>query len=386
MPNFHQVFEKRAEPRCYRTTITPEEHEKNRLYEAKNKIRAHLRAVIPELTEKAFGLEGRATPKFHIQGSWAYDTCNAPCLNGQEMDLDYGVYLPVSTWEESGLPPQHAAKTYFNIIETALHPLVLREGWTYGEKKDTCVRIHIPDISAHIDVPLYVAPDEEFKRLVEAVEALTAKAFDSSHTVQFAEDEIDDLQWHEFERIALAMRDGTWKDSDPRKVADWFNTAVSQHGPQLRRVCRYLKGIRDFHWATGGPSSILLMICATKAWKGFDGRDDLALLSALERVGPLLLGPVFCPEISDEDFNRIKEAERNEAMRWAQRTASVLHDVIYGTRMHMLDEAFLKLQKMIDHRFTNAPDLVSADGTPPSIRDYPAVVVPQPQHRESRAG
>lgn len=388
MPNFHQVFEKRSEPRCYRTTITPVEAARNKLFEARNKIRKHLIAVIPELTEKAFGPDGRAVPKFYVQGSWAYDTCNAPCQDGQEMDLDYGVYLPVSTWEESGLPPQHAAKVYFNIIEHALQPLVKKEGWQFGEGKETCVRIHLSGINAHVDVPLYVAPDAEFKRLVEAMatEALVAKAFDSARAINFAEGEIDEQQWHDFEKIALAMRDGTWKDSDPRKVSDWFDSSVRRHGEQLRRVCRYLKGMRDFRWSTGGPSSILLMICATKVWQKFDGRDDLALLHVLEHIDSLLIGPVFCPEISDEDFNRIKQNERHDVERWAQQRASVLRDVIYNSRMHLLDDAFRKLQSIIDHRIEHAPDLVMADTTPPSIRSYAPAVVPQPQHRESRAG
>lgn len=386
MPNFHQVFEKRSEPRCYRTRITPEEAAKNKLFEARSKIRRHLLRVIPVLTEQVFGKEGKTSPKFYTQGSWAYGTCNAPCHSEQEMDLDYGVYLPVSTWEDSGLPPQHAAKTYFGIIEKALKPLVEMEGWQFGEDKDTCVRIQISDINAHVDVPLYVAPDIQFKRLVEAMEALSGKAFDAARTLEFAEGEIDEQQWHEFEKIALAMRDGTWKDSDPRKVSDWFDANVKRYGEQLKRVCRYLKGMRDFNWPTGGPSSILLMICATKVWKGFDGRDDLALLHVLEHIGPLFLDSVHCQEISDEDFNRVKQNERHDVLRWAQRSASVLKDVVYHSRMHLLVEAFVKLQGAIDHRIETTPDLVTADTTPPSIRNYSPAVVPQRQHRESRAG
>jgi hypothetical protein len=128
------------------------------------------------------------------------------------------------------------------------------------------------------------------------------------------------------------------------------------------------------------------MICATKVWQKFDGRDDLALLHVLERIDSLLIGPVFCPEISDEDFNRIKQNERHDVERWAQQRASVLRDIIYNSRMHLLDDAFRKLQSIIDHRIENAPDLVMADTTPPSIRSYAPAVVPQPQHRESRAG
>lgn len=384
MPNFHYVFEKRMEPRCYRQSITPTEPDRKQLFEAKDKVRRHLLAVIPQLTEEAFGKEGRSTPKFRVQGSWTYDTCNAPCHDSQEMDLDYGVYLPVSTWEDSGLPPQAAAPVYFSIMERALMPLIQKEGWTLVDDKDTCVRIQIKGINAHIDVPLYVAPDAEFKRLVEARMHLAKTSMTAD--MAFAESEIDEQPWHDFEKIALAMRDGTWKPSDPRKVSDWFNTSVQRHGSQLRRVCRYLKGMRDFHWAAGGPSSLLLMICATQRWQGFEDRDDLALLHILEEIGPMLLGPVYCPEISDEDFNRIEEIERHAVKNWADTAAVVLKDVINNSRMHQLQEAFGKLQFTIDHRIPTAPELVGVDSTPASIRAYAPAIVPQKRHEESRAG
>lgn len=384
MPNFHYVFEKRMEPRCYRQSITPAEHDRKRLFDAKDKVRRHLLELIPQLTEESFGKEGRTTPKFRLQGSWAYDTCNAPCRDGQEMDLDYGVYLPVSAWEDSGLPPQAAAAIYFRIMERALMPLIQKEGWALVDDKDTCVRIQIRGINAHIDVPLYVAPDAEFKRLVEA-RAHLAKA-SLTADVAFAESEIDEQQWHDFEKIALAMRDGTWKPSDPRKVSDWFSTNVQRHGGQLRRVCRYLKGMRDFHWTAGGPSSVLLMICATQSWQGFEDRDDLALLHVLGKIGPMLLGPVRCPEISDEDFNRITEIERHAAKSWADSAAVVLKDVINNSRMHQLQEAFDKLQSTIDHRIPTAPEMVGVDSTPASIRAYAPAIVPQKRHEESRAG
>lgn len=384
MPNFHNVFEKRQEPRCYRQSITPDVSDKNKLFDAKDKIRRHLLAIIPQLTENAFGKEGRATPKFIVQGSWAYETCNSPCHPGQEMDLDYGVYLPVSTWEDSGLPPQTAAAVYFKIMEQALKPLVQKEGWVLVDDKDTCVRIQIKEIKAHIDVPLYVAPDAEFKRLAEASARLAKAAMVADSA--FAESEIDVQQWHDFEKIALAMRDGTWKPSDPRKVADWFNTNVQRYGNQLQRVCRYLKGMRDYYWQKGGPSSVLLMICATQHWRGFENRDDLALLHTLERIGPKFLGPVYCAEISDEDFNRLNEADRHKARLWVEASTAVLKDVINNSRMHQLTDAFRKLQSSIDHRIPAVPELVSVDSTPESIRAYAPAIVPQKRHEESRAG
>ncbi len=53
--------------------------------------------------------------------------------------------------------------------------------------------------------------------------------------------------WAEMEDIHLAMRNGEWKKSDPEQVSKWFNDRVTEHGDQLRRVCRYLKAWRDYH-------------------------------------------------------------------------------------------------------------------------------------------
>lgn len=385
MPNFHQIFSKRAEPRCYRDRITPTDEQESALFTARRKIRDQLRREIPRLTEQAFGREGRARPRFRTQGSWAYKTCNQPCHEEQEMDLDYGVYLPVSAWEDSGLQPKAAARTYFDMIEHALKPIVESEGWEFYHGKDTCVRVVLPGIGAHIDVPLYVAPDLEFQRIVEAV--LKAVASESVRFAEDRDDDIDEEQWHHFEHIALAMRDGTWKPSDPRKVSDWFEAETRrQNGEQLRRICRYLKGMRDFRWRSGGPTSILLMICASKAWKGNEERDDLALLQVLENIGPIFLGPVVCPQIGEEDFNRLSSEDRAAARAWAVEMAQALKEVIYESRMFALDEAFMKLRGNLDHRFASAPDLVLADNTAPQIRSYPQEAVPQPQHRESRAG
>ena len=128
------------------------------------------------------------------------------------------------------------------------------------------------------------------------------------------------------------------------------------------------------------------MVCIVDGWRGFEGRDDLALLDALERVGPKLAASVYCPAVSDEDFNRIPQAERDDVVQWADFARATLYDAINGTQMHRLDDAFSRLQQNVDHRICCAPDLVYADNTPPSIRSYPAAIAPQPQHRESRAG
>ncbi|NOK24084.1 hypothetical protein HMI50_44715, partial [Corallococcus carmarthensis] len=88
-------------------SIEPTKDQRRVLVEAKNEIRDHLRPRIREATIKALGMDKAVTPRFRTQGSWSYQTCVQPAWHPpQEMDWDFGVYLPVSLWEESG--PPHA--------------------------------------------------------------------------------------------------------------------------------------------------------------------------------------------------------------------------------------------------------------------------------------
>lgn len=36
----------------------------------------------------------------------------------------------------------------------------------------------------------------------------------------------------------------------------WVKDRIREHGQPLRRVCRYLKAWRDFHWSEGGGSGL----------------------------------------------------------------------------------------------------------------------------------
>ena len=96
---------------------------------------------------------------------------------------------------------------------------------------------------------------------------------------------------------------------------------MESNGQQLRAICRYLKAWRDWQFADKSfqPSSILLMIIACKYYQYHQHRDDLALLSVLEKLPNALSGNVYenIEEHESEDFNRMKEGERVEAMQYA---------------------------------------------------------------------
>ncbi|MEN1592931.1 CBASS cGAMP synthase, partial [Pseudomonas aeruginosa] len=103
---------------------------------------------------------------FFTQGSWAYKTLNAPAQHPQQADVDDGCYLPMSFVSQTKRPST-AATVFFAAAEEALKPLVEERRWKLVTDKPTCIRIVIAAY-AHIDIPLYAIPDEEFVTLAKA--------------------------------------------------------------------------------------------------------------------------------------------------------------------------------------------------------------------------
>ena len=93
--NLHRIFVDREIG--FKKEITPTELDLDFFNNVKKVVKSHLKTKIKEFLEQQ-GLAS-ITPKFRIQGSWAYGTCNLPAKQGQEMDFDYGVYLPVRAFD-----------------------------------------------------------------------------------------------------------------------------------------------------------------------------------------------------------------------------------------------------------------------------------------------
>ena len=155
------------------------------------------------------------------------------------------------------------------MVEAILAPVCKDYGWNLITTKPTCVRVRI-DGEAHIDLPLYAIPDDEFGKLVEASDrAMLAKGMTlEEREIVLAEHAYTNLPE---DRIMLARRDTGWTESDPRELEGWFIGAVREHGKVVRRVCRYLKGWRDYRWPKGGPSSITLMVCVVAVFDDLNG-------------------------------------------------------------------------------------------------------------------
>lgn len=365
--------------------IKPTPKQQRELEDARDIIREYLRGEIERATVAELGLSRPVTPKFRTQGSWKYGTCVQPAWpNSQQIDWDFGVYLPVALWESNG-PPHEMAKRYFTLVDSRLAVLCEQKKWNLVSGKQTCSRVEISR-TAHIDLPLYAAPEKELLAIDEQIRKSAMTRGDSRATF----DSVAHQDWTDLKEIVFAKRSGEWQKSDPQKVARWFQDRISEHGESLRRVCMYLKAWRDFYWPGGdGPSSVCLMVAAAQRFVSFSGRDDLALEHVAGALARELAGEIRCDGIDRgaEDFNsRLNEVERRAAAQKAMALASA----IQGAR-RLLSNTFSCQQAIqiligqFGERVPNQIDLIEVDGGD-EIRTTAAREVPPPIVRPTKAG
>ncbi|MES9854917.1 MAG: CBASS cGAMP synthase [Candidatus Thiodiazotropha sp. L084R] len=358
-------------------TITPEQDKV--LRDARKKIRIAIRAAFTEarqylrtqldITESDMELITKITPKFMTQGSYAYKTLNSPYYRSQEMDLDDGVYLPVSLLNSE---PKQNKDWFFSIVDGALRKLAEEEGWEFTDKKDTCARVIIPQCQAHIDVPLYAVPDERHERMTEAAERSALKMSEFLHRGRFQD---MSLYLLDSNQVYLATRGKGWMKSDPLLIAHWLKREIERKGERLRRVCRYLKAWRDFIWESGGPSSLTLMTLAAEAYPDDDhGRDDYALFKVVEMLPGRLLGTVNNPASPDETIYPRDGINREEISVMAQQLLNNLGSAMSGA--HEKKNSIDLLVNRFGNRMPNRPqwiETISTAAAAASVRDTAAV-------------
>lgn len=401
--NMHKVFKGTLTREGYLKALDLNGVQKRRLQDARDQIRRALRQGMPKWHDvaKSQGLIERRyidlastlpplRPRFRMQGSSIYHTLNDPAHKPpQEVDYDDGVFLPTSFVNGGGaVEPILAAKGFFKVVEAILAPLCEENGWELDTTKSTCVRVSLDD-EAHIDLPLYAIPDEEFVQLVEAsARTMMAKGeFSSESDFELAEDVYSELPE---DQIMLALRDSGWRESDPREVENWFLGAVREHGEVLRRVCRYLKGWRDFQWKTGGPSSITLMACAVTVFDDLDGtlpekRDDVAIQIVADRLGGLfstrIPNPVLPSQSLDDDWT---PEQRLNFKAKASELKQVINLSLDGTFHPQI--ALSKLQEGFGVRIPEDEKLIDIDSEEKRIRAYEPVKVAAPTVPRTTSG
>ena len=190
----------------YLANIAVSQNVKEKLENVRIAVRTALTQGIGEKTEA----EGqRRKPHFMTQGSARYKTQNAPCFPPQQqVDYDYGCYLPLSYHENEGRrEPQDASESFFKMVGDILIPLAKGNGWKYEEHKKCCRLIIGDDI--HFDIPLYSVPDDELKYIRDQRAANESVGMFSSHS-DSSVDEEKDLEWDDLptDSIMLATNDG----------------------------------------------------------------------------------------------------------------------------------------------------------------------------------
>lgn len=387
MLKLNALFHSHGAENRFTDKIAPTQKTRDHLAECKNTIRDYLRPAIAEATVSLLGMNKRVEPRFRTQGSWAYQTCIIPAsMPPQEIDWDFGVYLPVDVWEQNG-PPAKMALAYFQLVEGLLVSLCQKKGWKMDQGKKTCIRIQV-HTSAHIDIPLYAAPEKDFLKISERIavaKSMTRKLGESYTDTDFVE--FQEQDWDDLDEIVMATRKGEWIPSDPADVSKWFKDRILEHGEQLRRICRYLKAWRDFHWQTGGPTSVSLMIAAARTFRPFKGRDDIALEKAAEHLAVALAGEIVEPGIDDgrEDFNRLSVDERPHAAQLANQFATTLRNA-RQLQAHENARAMAMVTQVLGTRIPQIPSLITPDSGADTVRTTAATQVPQPNVRRTKAG
>jgi len=347
MFNLHPLFVGSPSSTGFRQTIALTPDDRKKLRDARDLIRAELRTKLPALIKVKYPeLKKIPTPKFHTQGSWAYDTIIRPAwLPPQQADMDDGCYMPLSFLK--GATPSIASEFFFTAVETALAPLCNKHGWKINPtgEKDTCTRIEI-DGGKHVDLPLYAIPDTEFEALLEAVKKL---AFGDGHAALRT---VDSWALLPTDSLLLAHRKQGWKPSDPRPLKDWLNSQVMVKTSQLRIIMQYIKAWRDWQWKDGlSPTSILLMAATDEAFDEPESRDDLALLKVAKRLPDILSGNVMNPVAKYECLSNKLDSDgiRNEVvMRAHQLYSDVNHAIMI---CNSSTEACATLQGVFGPRF-----------------------------------
>lgn len=334
---------------------------------AKNEVRQCLRSGVPRVLQER-GYEGVIPkPRFFTQGSWAYKTLNSPAhIPPQQSDVDDGAYLPIS-FLKGTKRPSTASTVFFAAAETALAELVASkqsERWKLVTDKPTCIRIEISS-TAHIDIPLYSIPDDEYVTLEKAAAYYGYDSLLDAVNTRRA-DTWTSLPTNE---VLLAHREDNWVMSDPRPVKEWFEDQVEGR-EQLRRVVRYLKAFRDWQWKSKGPSSILLMATAVPLYVKMDRRDDMALLEVLKGLPASLRAGVNNPVDEGESLTgRLSEAEVEEAAQKFEDFERHMNAAINATDTPTACNWTIK---MFGPRFPNQPSRIKVVSVAATIAAVPA--------------
>jgi hypothetical protein len=323
-------------------------------------------------------------PKFRTQGSWAYDTLNRPAKACQQIDLDEGMYVPMSLVE--GAQPAVASSALYQIVELILGQLCKTYGWTLDTSKSICIRVLV-DAECHIDLNIYAVPDAQ----LALVEKSMAAAFADSQGMVF-DSATPQILRLDSDQVYVAHRRKGWEQSDPMQLEDWFNDAVKRHKTwtDLRRIVRYLKAWRDERWEACALNSLSLMVCAVEALDEANtpplpGRDDDGLLVVARALSAKLASQIHNPVVSASRLNgEWSVADRNQ-FELAARTLSSEMEAALKQETSSAG-VVRRIRKLFGGRVPDDVTLVSAAPLLDQVRSTPAKQMASPKVGTSTSG
>ncbi|OPH35645.1 CBASS cGAMP synthase [Moraxella atlantae] len=410
--NLHRVFKNNNDGFFHK--LIPSMEQLDAFKYCKDKVQEKLESDLKEI----YGVK----PKFRLQGSWAYGTCNVPALATQEMDFDYGCYLPNVCFVDD---EKTEGEKILRYVEKSLQVVCDEQDWTLDTSNASCLRITGFLPQAHFDVPLYAVPDDMFADLQD-VQIRTQKSetianesmgldsailsFDFSEkngdtrpdslSAYFGESQfsneiafttlsnearqgryelgLDSINEknsipktvkkannQKIQNIRLIKRDEDWKTSDCEKVREWFVGTCDKYpneGQQLRAIVRYVKSWRDFLTPQfkKAPSSIALMVLTTQSYEHLQQRDDKALNEVIKNLPNGLVKSIKCKDIVGHESEDFNNLNEEERER-AKSLATQFSQV--------LDECLFKHTSAIDcledlktqfgYRIPRQPELVA---------------------------
>ena len=362
--NLHRVFKNDNDGFFHK--LLPSREQLDAFKYCKDKVQEKLESDLKEI----YGVK----PKFRLQGSWAYGTCNVPALTTQEMDFDYGCYLPNVCFVDD---EKTEGEKILRHVEQSLQVVCDEQGWTLDTSNVSCQRITGFLSQAHFDVPLYAVPDDMFADLQD-VQIRTQKSqtianesmgldsamlsFDFSEkngdtrpdslSAYFGESQFSNeiafttlsnearhghyelgldsineknsipktvkkAKNQKIQNIRLIKRDEYWKPSDCEKVREWFVGTCDKYpneGQQLRAIVRYVKAWRDFLTPQfkKAPSSIALMVLVTQSYEHLQQRDDKALNAVVKDLPNALIKPINCKDIVGHESEDFNSLDAQE--------------------------------------------------------------------------
>ncbi|HEY3812949.1 MAG TPA: CBASS cGAMP synthase [Caulobacteraceae bacterium] len=399
MYNAHKLFYQPAPQPCLKNSLVISDLQRNKLLRARKLVRAALRSGLARASDyapqdeyynprylvvaKRADLRDKSLrPLFRTQGSWAYDTLNQPARHGQQIDLDEGMYLPMSILE--GAHPAVASSTLYKIVEAILVELCEAEGWNLDTSKNICIRMEI-DSESHIDLNIYAVPDAKVELLERAMAKSSAAADSATHDPTVA------IRLNP-EEVYVAHRKKGWEQSDPLELEDWFVDAVKRHKAwtDLRRIVRYIKAWRDERWDACRLSSLSLMVCAVDALDEANtpplpNRDDDGLLVVARALAIKLGSPIYNPVVESKQLNdEWSVDERNQFQLAARLLASEMEKAI--TSEASAGGALQRLRKLFGPRMPNDTSLISAVAVIEKVRSISPARAPSPRVGTSTSG